>query len=1022
MTTIARLVVEALVEPAGIRAGLDEGLGYVHRFNSAVQREFASLGDEKDGVEAARRIVSGLEREFERAQGEIREDLFRGLITPAQAQQQGAQVGQAYNAGMLAALDTFRNNAGGDRLAAINLPQIERTFVAGLSDAGRKGADALRAEFQREMQRGEAELAAMARRSAAEVSSALTSGIGTTAVGSLRRLGIATEAPVAGLSSLQKQAGRTGIAVAFAAEQWASGTESAARTGLRAIGTFALAFGPEGLIVTAIATGTLAVMDFFQRTEKQAQETLGKIAGFANDANVEALRKMQRSLSFGQPFDDKGKLRERSQFVEGAFAGSLADLEGKLRQLEQERDRTKATGTIGELMEAQRRVDDLKRQLEPMRTEFAKIREAILNAANQPADNAGRLPGMTVTAKAPGKEKPFEEMGKEIDRLTTTYNQLRDAGIAPTIALQEKLQADFRLTAALLAQIKDQASPAAIALRKMQEQISATHVNDSMITAPEIHFALPEGGSAKAAEEATKRVHALRDAFGELDADVQTAEGGLARMLAAVDVRIEAEGGALRASNDLLEARAALVRELEAAQKGAFSEMWGPEEAQNLHDAISAGLKQIQGDGAKVNEMWESMRLGIQGVIDMADGLGKIGQDLRQIASGSLHLIGAVKQVQDVRRERAAAQAREAKEPGTGGAMAGVLGAVSQVAAVAGVIGAGINLISGVVGLFSHHNQALEDNTRQLKELRESLVDTMGVKGQQAELDAIQNLRDLYSSPAFRLAGSGQRNQMIERAVNEAGLSIDQFNKIMSDFGIVPEKSGQWLNQLSEAIGLATDAATRFTSTLDDQRALIDLHNKVFQTTEPADVLASTLQLFQQFAPMLEQAFEGIDTTTEEGREQFRAALQGLVTMIENGTITPEQLGTLTGVKDLAGIIGSLSDSLDAMKKSTDAVTGSLTNVPAWYKTAAVRFAAVDPMPAPVRPTAPYAPTPPQMPVAGYPQVDRAPGEGVAIYGDVMVDARALSADELFDAILRVGQRRAGQQFNDPTRWSQVQR
>jgi hypothetical protein len=683
----------------------------------------------------------------------------------------------------------------------------------------------------------------------------------------------------------------------------------------------------------------------------------------------------------------------------------------------------KEAPTVGAVMEAQRRVKELERELEPLRREFAKIREATLNLANQPSEMAGKLPGVTVTAKAPGaKEKPFADLAKEVDVLTTAYEQMRSQGIAPSLALQTELENALTKTGNLLANIKDQASPAANALRKIQADIIAAgiHANDFLLPSSKpLVLTLQTGKADEVAQALAGRVQSLRDAFGEFNLEVMSSETQLANMLRGVDVQIEQQGGILRASDDLVKARAILMKAIADAAQGQFSEIWTPDLAANLQQTISSTLKEIKGEGDKTNEMWEAMRVGIQGVIDAADGLGLISQDLRQMGSGALHLMGSFKQIVAFRRQSAMAdEASKRAESGFGFGGPETKGPAlaAQLGAYMGAIGAGISLISGVMGLISTHNEILDQNNRRLLELRNALIDTEGVGGQQkAQTALLQFQKESAGTPTLAV---GKRLDILEGALADAGLSLEQFKKIAADLGItIGLLSPAEVAQFMDALRLATSAATRYTNSLDDQRSLMELHNKVFQLSTPEDSIAATIGLLDQFAPVLAEGLKGIDTATAEGQAALREALKNLVTMIEQGAITPEMLGSLTGVKDLAGLILSISDSLESLGNATDKATQSMTNVPPWYKVAAVRFASAAPESpmggAAQKPFAPYAPTPTPLPTGG--------GMQMTFTGDIIVPVAAKDPVQLFREMLRVAQQASQTQFGTTTKWSQLQ-
>lgn len=992
---LERLVIETSLDNNGLRQGLDQALGYTRRFARVAKEEFRQLGSEQDGVAAAQRIGNGLDREFEAISLRLKEQLFRGAIDPARAATEATRLAQAYNNALLGTLESFRAGAAMDKRLASELPAIEKLIVTRLSDAGLRGGEALTRAMGESVRRG----------------------LGTTMVSSLDRIGVATDAATGGLSRFQNQAARTGISVAFAMESFASGTEQGVNTALRSLATFGLAFGgPQGIILASVATAAAGIYQFFEQTRKQIEEFRKDLAQMANEGQGDQLKEQARRLYFGTPYSEEGKLRAPSDRVKGAFSGSIADLraqEAELIALIRSAPSLLASAADRE------RLKQLRAMLGPMEDKLREIQAAAINVASQPAD-IGNLPIVT-TARAPGAKdaKPYADLAKQVDVLTDAYRGMTAQGVAPSVAMQLRLQEILRQTRLELFNIRDAATPAGNALRDIQAKILATGVDESMFKLPELKL------DTRSAEERvgalTDRLELLRAAYGNFDVNTLVAFGDVAAEVDRLTRSIDEQGGPLRAAQGDVRALAAALRSL----KSATDIEWTPAMAADLRTSIEQGLAAINGRGRETSEIFDSMRDGLQGVLDVAGALGTVGDDLRDIGGSALNLVGALKQVSDVRRERAAAAAREAKTPGTGGAMAGFGGLLSSIGSFVGVIGAGMSLISGVMGLFSRNNVVLEENNRRLQDLREQMAETEGL---QTNLDILGVIRSLdYSTNAeFERAvrkDTARAHAIFEEAVREAGLTMEQFNKIMDEFGIVPEKSFTWLFQFGEALEMATQRATRFGNSLDDQRELRNLRSQVFGTTGPEDSLKSAIALLDQFAPALGSALTGIDTSTAEGQAAVREQLKRWVEMIEAGAITTEQLGTLTGVKDFASIILDLTGSLDQLKKSTDEVTRAQSvNIPSWYKVGALRLMAADPMappststgrsplniaPSDVRPSTPTST--PQMAV------------GAAFYGDVLIDARQLSAAELFETVMREGQRRASARYRDSTRWADVQ-
>jgi hypothetical protein len=136
------------------------------------------------------------------------------------------------------------------------------------------------------------------------------------------------------------------------------------------------------------------------------------------------------------------------------------------------------------------------------------------------------------------------------------------------------------------------------------------------------------------------------------------------------------------------------------------------------------------------------------------------------------------------------------------------------------------------------------------------------------------------------------RPQILEQQLRAVGLSLDQFKQIAKDAGIAfYDSEGRLvtpaLEQLAEYLRKSAIAAGKFNDSLSDQKSLADLRNKVYGKDAPEDALSSTITLLKQFAPRLGAAFDGLDATTEEGRQKIETALQALFEQLAGARSAP---------------------------------------------------------------------------------------------------------------------------------------
>jgi hypothetical protein len=457
---------------------------------------------------------------------------------------------------------------------------------------------------------------------------------------------------------------------------------------------------------------------------------------------------------------------------------------------------------------------------------------------------------------------------------------------------------------------------------------------------------------------------------------------------------------------------------LEATDAETLSTKEGRQAVEELLQLLTQ-LGDITGKGAS---NFEGMKNAIRGVFDAAGGFGVMGREIRQAGNDVLHVIDSIQALQ---------KAREAAEK-TGG----MKGGLATIGAGLGVVGGIIGAVGTIASLFGksqaaqERDQTLRENNERLRELKLSLDGTLNSASANTRLSAgLGTLTgDLSHVPQGASGGTlemlGYLKQF-DRDTKALGKTWDELQQKAKDLGInLFDSKGNIIvkafDQLAQALQLEAKKLAAFTKSFDDQNALRELHNKVFGTTAPADQFNSTLALLKKFAPELAANLEGIDATTAEGRKQIEAALQGLVTQLEQGTLTLEQLGDLEGAKQLADIISMLQESLDGMNDAVNTVTGSLLGIPDWYKIADARYRAADPM------------APPTMPNVGggtgqsfIPHTSGPTGPGVSsaviIQGDVYVDAQKEPAEKVAASFLRVMQRKAAVQLGDSTRWSEVQ-
>jgi hypothetical protein len=235
MATIGSLIVEIAGNNSRLRKSLNESASMTAQF---------------------RQQIAQARYEFSQSATRLREDLFSGVLSPAEFRKQGQIASKEYNDAILKTIGDVRSSG---RLT----PRLHATLVSELRETG------------------------------LEAGQAAAEGVE------------AGSAPIT--STLARRFQSTGVMVAFALEGMAEGSESMSRRALRSISLLAFAFGPEaGGITLAITTAGQFMLDFFHKAQKEAEETSRKfrqeIANMARGNDFAGAARQQQYLYSGDPF------------------------------------------------------------------------------------------------------------------------------------------------------------------------------------------------------------------------------------------------------------------------------------------------------------------------------------------------------------------------------------------------------------------------------------------------------------------------------------------------------------------------------------------------------------------------------------------------------------------------------------------------------------------------------------------------------------------------------------------------
>jgi hypothetical protein len=319
--------------------------------NSKLRRSF------EDSSKLSQRFQQDIltaRREFASSAVRLREDLFSGALSPREFQQQGVIAAREYNSALLSTIQQLRN-------AGQLTERLHASLVRELRETGMEGGRALVQGLEQ-----------------------------STAV-----------AP----RNLERRFQSTVVAVAFAMEAMAEGTEGGVKRALRSISLLAFAFGPQaGGIVLAITVATQAMVEFFTKTEKAAEETMRKFReGLAEMARsgpggLIPAAKLQQQLFSGDPFAElEGKRKDETK---QQFEARRLGIEGITRALREQQQiidvaRSKPSdpgaalaGGTEALRNARERAAELRAELKTLTDEQARLGPVLAKAMKDEANAA----------------------------------------------------------------------------------------------------------------------------------------------------------------------------------------------------------------------------------------------------------------------------------------------------------------------------------------------------------------------------------------------------------------------------------------------------------------------------------------------------------------------------------------------------------------------------------------------------------------------------------------------------------
>lgn len=424
----------------------------------------------------------------------------------------------------------------------------------------------------------------------------------------------------------------------------------------------------------------------------------------------------------------------------------------------------------------------------------------------------------------------------------------------------------------------------------------------------------------------------------------------LRRVQAELERFAEAEGDPIEQSVELKR----LLNDLQLE----FTQLSGPIQRAILRiigyeQAVKAGIIEPTEDAddavGELSDTFGEIADGARGVLQLADAIGVLDDDLRRTLQGAIELADGIQAI------------REAAAAGEGIATGNFL----QVAGGAIGLASGI---AGALGLFGESQETIkarEDLARESNELARALAQL------RREVD---NLRSVFSDVSTSLIEAVQeffagvdveqfidlseggttgriRGTALIAQLQAAGIPVDDFIKLLESMGefegIIALLEGRFVEaanagetsvaEIAEELRklpefLAELEIERLFETFSGRLDLLRREFELFDIEKPIDQLRRMRDLFLEFAdlpPELEAAIRGADLTSPEGRAQFEQAIQRLFRGVTSGEITTDipldqfldQLGTLEGLLDqLAeeGVEGEGAESFQIFRGVTE--------------------------------------------------------------------------------------------------------
>lgn len=324
----------------------------------------------------------------------------------------------------------------------------------------------------------------------------------------------------------------------------------------------------------------------------------------------------------------------------------------------------------------------------------------------------------------------------------------------------------------------------------------------------------------------------------------------------------------------------------------------------NAFDAVNHVIDQI---GRAINKDVSALTDMVDGVADVIAGIGDIKAAKDEL--GKFDLLKAI--------------------PGIGGAIGGGIQALSS-----------LGKIFGIGGGPSAGSKLQQENTQALRDLRRQLAENLREAGQQSAVAAAlrqANFANAQKTPGPFGSKDILRGVLIDQELKKFGVSLEDAQRLAEEFGIsLKDEKGRFrksgFEALDKALEESGEALRHFSKNIDTQLSITSLKQRLEtgKPVTPDQELTNQLNaLLGAVGPGVAKFLQGIDTTTEQGRQKLRKALLSLITAIENGQIQFGDLGQFENADQLLEWIDKLTGSMENLD---DQVNASSQNIPNGFK------------------------------------------------------------------------------------------